>query len=220
MSEKTAGTGGRETSERALSNLEAHVLYVVRRDGEIGLTYDEITASLAGDGYDKKAGYIRRVVKALEDRQLLERSLKPGKKKLSLTFAIPKDGVNSRRITSLILLELMRVEREDEEVPERGDFVQHILQLKFIKKSGKALSEPDITKAIKFCETHSYIEKTEGDTIRAADRTKHELPFIKLVAHGDTAAAEIKPQRKKAISLKKKKGPQAVRKSSRSFKAK
>jgi hypothetical protein len=215
MSGKTEGSSAGELSRRALSDLEARVLFVVRRDGEVGLTYDEITESLAKDGYNKQAGYIRRVVKTLEDRKLLERSMKPGRKKLSLAFSIPKDGVNSRRITSLILLELMRQGREDDELPERDDFIELILAMNITKKTGKLLTKSDVVKAIEFCASNGYIENSE-DTIRAADRTKRELPFIKLIALGEKAQERPAP-RKQAGGVKKKKQPShATRKLSKS----
>lgn len=214
MSEKAEVPRAGDMSRRALSELEARVLFVIRRDGEVGLTYDEITEALARDGYRKQAGYIRRVVKALEDRKLLERSMKPGRKKLSLAFSIPKDGVNSRKITSLILLELMRQGREEDELPEKDEFIEILLALKITKKSGKILTKSDIGKAIDFCESNGYIENSEDDsTIRAADRTKLELPFIKLIALGDRPTQQDQvPSKKPAIGARKKQPTRMTRK--------
>jgi hypothetical protein len=215
MSGTTESSGAGEIPRRALSELEARVLFVIRRDGEVGLTHDEITAGLASDGYKKKAGYIRRVVKTLEARRLLERSMKPGPKKLSLAFSIPKDGVNSRRITSLILLELMRQGREEDELPEREEFIELLLALKISKKSGKLLTKSDIVKAIEFCESNGYIENSEDDnTIRAADRTKQELPFIKLIALGEQPVIQERATSKKQAgsSRKRKQSVRAARK--------
>jgi hypothetical protein len=182
------------SSRRWLSDLEARVLFVIRRDPGAPLTHEEITERLAGHGYEKRAGYIRRVVKKLEDAKLLERNMKPGPTKLVLAFSIPRDTMNSRRVTSLILLQLMSLEiLEDQDSPERDEFIEKLLDLKLSKKSGKLLTRSEIEKAIEFCEANGYIEnlKAEG-TIRVAARTEEELPFIKLMALGDEPATQAK----------------------------
>src|ERR1700733_7767339 len=98
MADKNGDLSAQNISHRRLNDLEAHILFAIRESGGVGLTYDEITRDLAGQGIKKEAGYIRRVVKALEGWRLLERITKDGPKKITLAFAIPEDGMNSRRV--------------------------------------------------------------------------------------------------------------------------